>query len=405
MSWFGNLHLRTKFNLIMSLLLVCLFLTAAFLTYRKQQQLILRFAQDNARNLARQIIETRDYMSSAVRGEAERNYDLVPQVVATRVAKRITAGSPYYVRQVSLRYRNPDNRPDNYETARLESFSQKGVAEISSIETVDGKLTFRYLQPMVAVESCLTCHGDFDKAPAFVRARFPRGHYSYNYKVGEVIGAVSVSIPMADLYRQIGANLKLDLLYRGVIFCIIILVMGWILRRGILDPVKQLAVSISRVTRTGSYDERLPRLTNDEIGMLIGSFNELMQELEQKNQQSTEADARYRSFIEMVPSAVVTCLQDGRIIISNQRAERLFGVSRKDLIGKSIFDFITGEAARSELLATSLKDGRTRLVKEISLQTVRGSRGRQTQMEIAIAVSERDQQPLFTIILRDILLA
>lgn len=403
MSWFGNLHLRTKFNLIMSLLLVCLFLTAAFLAYQKQQQLVLRFAQDNARNLARQIIETRDYMSSVVRDEAEKNYDLVPQVVATRVAKRITTGSPYYVRQVSLRYRNPDNRPDNYETARLENFSRQGGAEISSIETVDGKLTFRYLQPMVAVESCLTCHGDYDKAPAFVRARFPRGHYSYNYKVGETIGAVSVSIPMADLYRQIGANLKLDLFYRGVILFIIILVMGGILRRSILDPVKQLAVSISRVTRTGSYAERLPRLTNDEIGMLVGSFNELMQELEQKNQQSTEADARYRSFIEMVPSAVVTCLQDGRIIISNQRAERLFGVSHKDLSGKSIFNFITGEAAKNELFATSLKEGRLRLVKEISLQTVRGSRGRLTQMEIAIAVSERDQQPLFTLILREIL--
>lgn len=401
MSWFGNLHLRTKFNLIMSLLLVCLFLAAAFLTYKKEQQLVRRFAQDSARNLARQIIETRDYMSGAVRDEAEKNYDLVPQVVATRVAKRITAGSPYYVRQVSLRYRNPDNRPDNYETARLEKFSKQGPAEISSLESVDGKRIFRYLQPMVAVESCLACHGDYDEAPAFVRARFPRGHYSYNYKVGEVIGAVSVSIPMADLYRQIGANLQQDLLYRAVIFCIIILVMGWILRRSILDPVKQLALSISRVTRTGSYAERLRRSTNDEIGTLIGSFNDLMQELEQKNQQSTEADARYRSFIEMVPSAVVTCLQDGRIIITNQRAEKLFGLSRKDLVGKSIFDFITGEAAKSELFATSLKDGRIRMVKESSLQTVCGFRGRLSQMEIAIAVSEGDQQTLFTIILRE----
>lgn len=404
MSWFSNLQLRTKFNLIMSLLLVCFFLTAAFLTYRKQQQLILRFAQDNARNLARQIIETRDYMSSAVKGEAEHNYDLVPQVVATRVARKITADSPYYVRQVSLRYRNPDNRPDSYETARLESFSrQQGLTESSSMETVAGKRIFRYLQPMAAVESCLACHGEYDKAPAFVRARFPRGHYSYNYKVGEIIGAVSVSIPMADLYRQIGANLKQDLLSRGVIFCIIILVMGWILRRNIIDPVKQLAVSISRVTRTGSYDERLPRLTNDEIGTLIGSFNDLMKELEQKNQQSSEANARYRSFIEMVPSAVVTCLPDGRIIISNQRAEQLFGVSRKGLLGKSIFDFISGEAALKELFATHLKDGRIRLVKENSLQTIRGFRGRLTQMEVAIAVSEGDQQPLFTVMLREIL--
>jgi PAS domain S-box-containing protein len=402
MSWFDNLHLRTKFNLIMSLLLVCLFLAAAFLTYRKEQQLILRFAEDNARNIARQIIETRDYMSGAVRDEAENNYDLVPQVVATRVAKKITEGSPYYVRQVSLRYRNPDNRPDDYETARLEKFSLQKPVESFSMETVAGKQTFRYLQPMVAVESCLTCHGDYDKAPAFVRARFPRGHYSYNYTVGEVIGAVSVSIPMADLYRQIGADLKQDLLYRGVIFCIIILVMGGILGRSIIDPVKQLAVSIARVNRTGSYAERLPRLTNDEIGTLIGSFNDLMEELEKKDQQSSEANARYRSFIEMVPSAVVTCLQDGRIIISNQRAEKLFGVSHKDLPGKSIFDFISGEAVKNELFATSLQDGRIRLVTESSLQTVRRFRSTLTRMEIAIAVSEGDPQPLFTVMLREL---
>jgi PAS domain S-box-containing protein len=209
---------------------------------------------------------------------------------------------------------------------------------------------------------------------------------------------------MADLHRQIGANLRQDLLYRGVIFCIIILVMGWILRRSIIDPVKQVAMSISRVTRTGSYSERLSRLTNDEIGTLIGSFNELMQELEQKHQQSSEADARYRSFIEMVPSAVVTCLQDGRIIVSNQRAEKLFGSSRKDLLGKSIFDFITGEAARNELFATRLKDGRIKLVTENSIQTVRDFRGRLIQMEAAVAASEGgDQQPLFTVILHGIL--
>lgn len=402
MSWLKNLHLRTKFNLIMSLLLVCLFTTAAFFTYRKQQQLILRVAEDSARNLARQIIVTQDYMSVAVKDEAEKNYALVPQVVATQVAKRITAGSPYYVRQVALRYRNPDNRPDEYETARLENFNQHTLAESSSMEKVNGKPVFRYLQPMVASESCLACHGEYDKAPAFVQARFPRGHSSYNYKAGEVIGAVSVSIPMADLYRQIGANLKQDLLYRAGIFCSIILVMGWMLRRSIIDPVKQLAVSISRVTKTGSYADRLPRLTNDEIGTLIGSFNDLMQELEQKDRQSSEMNARYRSFIEMVPSAVVTCLQDGRIIISNRRAEKLFGVSRKDLLGESIFDFITAEGARNELFATCLKDGKLRLVKENSLQPVRCFHGI-THMEIAIAASEGDQQPMFTVILREIL--
>ncbi|HZV82840.1 MAG TPA: DUF3365 domain-containing protein [Geobacteraceae bacterium] len=401
MSWFANLHLRTKFNLIMSLLLICLFVTAAVLTYRKQQALILKFAVDNARNFARQIIETRDYMSSAVKDEPENNYNLVPQVVATRVAKRITAGSPYYVRQVSLRYRNPDNRPDSYETARLQEFNNKGGRETSSLEMIDGRLTFRYLQPMVAVESCLACHGEYDKAPAFVRTRFPRGHYSYGYKSGEIIGAVSVSIPMAELYQQIGTNLEHDLLQRGIIFFIIIFAMGTILRRSIIDPVKQLAESITRVTQTGSFNERLPRTSNDEIGALIGNFNEMMEELEQKNLQSSEADARYRSFIEIAHSAVVTCMHDGKIIIANQRAVDLFGLPRKELLGRNLLDFIIDEVSGKELFATSVVDGKLRPDIENSLRTVRGFRGRMIPVELAIAVSENDQQVLFTVILRE----
>jgi PAS domain S-box-containing protein len=401
MSWFGNLHLRTKFNLIMSLLLIFLFLAAAFLTYRKQQQLIHSIAVDNARSFARQIIETRDYMSSVVKDEAEKNYALVPQVVATQVAKKITSGSPYYVRQVSLRYRNPENRPDSFETAHLQDFNKGKGGEVSSLEKVDGKLTFRYLQPMVAVESCLACHGVYDNAPAFVRARFPRGHFSYGYKSGETIGAVSVSIPMAELYREIGTNLKQDLLIRATIFFIIIFVLGSILRRSIIDPVKRLAESISRVTQTGSFAERIPNKTSDEIGSLVSSFNEMMEELEQRNLQSSEADARYRSLIEIAHSAIVTCLQDGKIIIANQRAANLVGLTRKALLGRNIFEFIKDENARDKLFAVTRKDGKPRLVTESSIHLIHGSHGGLTQVEIAVAISESEQQPLYTAILRE----
>lgn len=100
MTRFANLKIGTKFNIIMSLLLISLFLVAAVMTYKREQSLVNRVAIDNARSIARQIIETRDYISSVVKGEPETNYNLVPQVVATNVAKRLTAGSDYYVRQV-----------------------------------------------------------------------------------------------------------------------------------------------------------------------------------------------------------------------------------------------------------------------------------------------------------------
>jgi PAS domain S-box-containing protein len=402
MSWIANLKIGVKFNLIMSLLLVSLFLVAALLTYQRQQKLILKIAVDNARNFAKVIVETRDYISSVVQGEPDSNYGLVPQVVATQVASRITKDSNYYVRQVSLRYRNPDNRPDEYEAGQLETFKGTAARETSRVIKVKGHEVFRYMLPMFADKSCLDCHGDYDKAPLFVRQRFPRGHYSYNYKVGEVIGAVSVTIPMNDLYREIGANLKLDLAYRGAIFFLIIFILGTLIRRTIISPVKLLSETIIHVTKTGSFAEKLPQRSNDEIGLLIGAFNDMMGELERKTLQSRESEERYRKFIDMAKTAVVTFMEDGKIIISNQRAEELLGLSKQALLGENIYSFLENGELLSEGVATCLKLGSWGGMGEESFQRVRDFRGKITEVEMSLAASMTDQKPLFTAILREV---
>ena len=87
-------------------------------------------------------------------------------MAATRVAQQLTRGSNYYVRQVSLRYRNPDNRPDGFETARLIIFRDVKAAESWQVTTENGKKSLRYLLPMVSDKSCLTCHGSYERPPA-----------------------------------------------------------------------------------------------------------------------------------------------------------------------------------------------------------------------------------------------
>ena len=358
---------------------------------------MLRFAVDNARNFARELIETRDYISSVVKGEPEHNYNLVPQVVATQVAKRVTRNTKYYVRQVSLRYRNPGNRPDEYETAQLRKFAREArPREVYDVITRGDARSFRYMQPMLATVSCLECHGSYASAPDFVRERFPPGHYSYNYRVGEVIGAVSVTIPMEDLYADLGANLELDLLVRGGVFLIVIIVLGAILKRQIIDPVQTLSDGITQVTRTGDFDTKLPQKSGDEIGQLFGAYNDLMDELARRTLQSREADERYRLFIELSNSAVVTFLQDGKIVIANQKAESLFGKSRQSLLGESIFSFLEDAANLRRLLAPGL------VVKEERIkQKVRGSSGKITEVEMVISASRTDREPMFSAILRE----
>lgn len=400
MSFFSRLSVNTKYNVISALLLMALFMALAYSSYRRDQSLILKGAVDNARTISRQIIETRDYLSKSVTSEPEHNEKLIPQVAATRVAQQLTRGSNYYVRQVSLRYRNPDNRPDGFESALLTTFRDAKAAETWQVTLHDGKKSLRYLLPMVSDRSCLTCHGSYEEAPRFIQRRFPRGHLSYGYQVGEVIGAVSVSVPMEGLYQEIGANLKRDIIFDGVVLVFFILVSGWIIRKTILTPVKIVAASIAEVAHSGNFSERLEQQGEDEIGALVSSFNELMAELDRKTIQRVESEDRYRNFIEIAQSPIITFMADGKIVISNQKAEKLFGLTKQELLGQSIFDFMD----KGSELQIAMKDyftaGSSELIGTTTRQRVRDVCGRLFDVDMVISVSQSDQNPMFSAILR-----
>jgi PAS domain S-box-containing protein len=402
MTIFSRRSVNTKYNIISSLLLVILFMTLAYSSYRREQALILKGAIANARTISRQIIEMRDYLSKSVTSEPEQNENLIPQVAASRVAQQLTNGSGYYVRQVSLRYRNPDNRPDSFEATQLATFRDATAAETWRITQEPGSKSLRYLLPMVADESCLTCHGSFEAAPGFVQRRFPKGHSSYGYKVGEIIGAVSVSIPMEGLYRQIGANLKRDILYDGLVLLVFITLSGWLIRRTILTPVKAVAAGIAAVAQSGNFSERLEQRGEDEIGELIRSFNELMAELDRKTIQRVESEDRYRNFIEIAQSPIVTFMSDGKIVISNQKAEKMFGLTKQELLGQNIMDFMEHGEELQRAVEEYFSAGSSNLIGTTTRQKVRDVCGRIFEVEMVISVSQSDQSPMFSAILRSV---
>ena len=78
---------------------------------------------------------------------------------------------------------NPKNKPDAWESKELENAEITGKPAYTKA-FIDGEEYFRYLNPLVTKQSCLKCH-------AF-----------QGYKVGDIRGAVSVSIPMSGYYKE-----------------------------------------------------------------------------------------------------------------------------------------------------------------------------------------------------------
>jgi PAS domain S-box-containing protein len=82
----------------------------------------------------------------------------------------------------SLRPLRASNAPDPWEKAALEAF-EEGQAEVSSVEEIDGRRCVRLMRPLPVEESCLKCHAE------------------QGYRVGDVRGGISVSVPVASVWN------------------------------------------------------------------------------------------------------------------------------------------------------------------------------------------------------------
>lgn len=80
----------------------------------------------------------------------------------------------------SLNPLRPENKPDPWEERVLKSF-ESGTQEVSAQQIMDGQLFIRLMRPFVAEQPCLKCHAH------------------QGYKLGDIRGGISVSIPLAPL--------------------------------------------------------------------------------------------------------------------------------------------------------------------------------------------------------------
>jgi len=124
--------------------------------------------------------------------------DVEDKVITTPSGRKLTLVNPAYMtRQVhemqniasgirghitSLNPIRPQDKPDPWERMALLQF-EAGQQEVSSVEWLDGQKHMRLMRPLYTEQVCLKCHA------------------KHGYKVGDISGGISISIPMAPLDR------------------------------------------------------------------------------------------------------------------------------------------------------------------------------------------------------------
>jgi PAS domain S-box-containing protein len=181
----------------------------------------------------------------------------------------------------SLRAIRPENGPDPWEIEALKAL-ERGEAEVISVAEMEGEDSLRLMRSVFIEKSCLKCHA------------------SQGYKMGDIRGGISISIPMLTL-RSIARK-----------------------------HMVTLSIGHSIIWSLG-------------IGMIrLGTrrLNQHIRERDRTEEMLRASEERYRTLFEESRDAIYITTQKGNVLKLNKSALDLFGYTIDDAVrmdGREVF--------------------------------------------------------------------
>ena len=154
-----------------------------------------------------------------------RNPALMTREISTILSER--NGTRFHITSQNLV--NPDNAPDPFEIRALKSF-ENGAREFWEIE--DGMPPrFRYMAPLKVEQACFKCH------------------YKFDYKIGDVRGGISVSIPYKAIESQISFN-RYAIIGLCLLTLVVFLIYAYLMHRHLIGKIEEAQQALKEISIT-----------------------------------------------------------------------------------------------------------------------------------------------------------
>lgn len=153
--------------------------------------------------------------------------------------------------------------------------------------------------------------------------------------------------------------------------------------------MERLLAEVDQHGRQGYPDRRLKVEEGDEVGLLAGKYNEVMERLESSMDFA-------RLLVRDLQEGLITCSTAGQVLQMNPAAERLFAMAAADVQGASILNFLAFDQSGVDKRVL-LHDGFRQ-----DLTLLRGD-GDRTRVLVSVTESRRGQHGRFlTVLMQDV---
>ncbi len=178
------------------------------------------------------------------------------------------------------------------------------------------------------------------------------------------LNAISKGLEKYNQLKMLKKPVKIShMIWLSIVTLLVIFSSVWFglfLSKGITVPIQELAEGTNRIAM-GDYDFFIDLEAEDEIGVLVNSFNRMTLDLKNSKKKLEETyEELLKSHIEIeqrklymeivlanVAAGVVSADANGRILTINKSAERMLNIKAKDIIGKNYREVVGGEYVKA----------------------------------------------------------
>lgn len=155
---------------------------------------------------------------------------------------------------------------------------------------------------------------------------------------GETLGAIYLEASMEEIYRQL-ANINRIFMNGTLIAIVISALVGILVARAITKPITEMRQQ-AQVMAEGDFSQRVNVYGADEIGQLADTFNVMKDKIRVANMTTEEERRKLSSILSNMSDGVISTDEKGNIILMNDPASALLGLSYEQLRGRSIYDVL-----------------------------------------------------------------
>lgn len=197
-------------------------------------------------------------MDTEGRGYVKQN----PAFVTKELSSYAQKEGLYFFHITSLKLLNPENAPDPFERQALEEFEKGTKTEASKINKIGEYTYFRYIAPLKVEASCLACHAH------------------QGYKIGDIRGAISISVPVDGVLSMLDRDRRYTIIGAAVVTGLLMLFLFIITRRLVIKPISTMRRRMYVFSKDGNPDIPIIK-TGDEIEDLSASFREMARSIDE----------------------------------------------------------------------------------------------------------------------------